>query len=177
MPPLLREQREKQQTRTANPAPPIETSQENSKETARNKTYPARWTNECTVFLSVGWQAEELPVRGNCYGCFTVHPTVCQKSPIPEGTRRFTLTHLPSGKAILYSDRDKDLRRIAVYLTKVAGAAFAHATVEKIKPLLFDELHDWLRDCYRCGSWLDPKATSAARRIAVAEKRLEARKK
>lgn len=157
MPPMLSEQREQQQARTA---------------------YAARWTHERTVLLDVPWRKKyKLPVRGDCYGPFAVHPTVHQTMPIPEGTPRFTLTHLPSGKVVLYSNREGDLRRIAEHLTKVAAAAFACDTVEEIQPLLSDEIYNWLRDCYRCGGWIDPKLTPLARRAAVEQKRLEARKK
>lgn len=104
-------------------------------------------------------------VRASVLGPFAVYATQDRRMPLTPNVRKFTLSHVPSGcLAVCYSNSEKDLQRIALYLAQRCGVAFSLETGDKIKASLPAEVREWIDACYNEGGWVEPPGTDKALR-------------
>lgn len=100
--------------------------------------------------------SEKRKINALCLGPLAVHGTQNKTMPLKPGDRKYTLTHIPSCLAILQSNSNTDLKKIAVFLVDRFSAAFSHPTDEAIRGLLPVSVYEWIGVCFRAGGWCEP---------------------
>lgn len=100
-------------------------------------------------------------VTAEVLGPLAVHETITRTKPRPANVRRFTLSHMPSGRAICYSMHKNDIKRIAAVLARSYSTAFAAKDADSIRAKLPPTILAWLKQCYQHGGWVKLSQTQA----------------
>ena len=141
--------------------PPRTSSATTAGSTVVNKPVVLEWRDTEIELTkeSLPWLAaqETRRIKATVLGCFAVHATQRQRFPLPKGEVKFTLTHLPSGSRVVQSDRELDLRRIAMILAKNYQAAFSYTDKAKIRQSLPAHALSWLQECWKQKGWVSPQ--------------------
>lgn len=87
-----------------------------------------------------------------------VHPTVSSNPVAP----LFTLSHLPTGYAVVHHDNTDAVRRIGETLLELAPDVLALTDHEKLKRQMPKPVADWLLHCREHG-WTEPPATGGTK--------------